>query len=370
MKKLIILFTVMYFVCNANAQDKLITQSGDVKIVYNVEVGANKVFYTLGKKENAPIQQIAKKEVLTIIHSDGTKELFNTGEASTPQPATSPTTPTSSVSTSSTDRHPVVVKQEEYVPVPWTPDEKDLTKKKTAMASYFLYRLKSGSIIADDNVEAECKIGAEKETDPTPFINDYNFYVTIRNKSNKTIYIDLGNTFFVKCGESIVYYTPSSTSTGNGQSAGVGVNLGGIGNALGVGGAAGSVLGAIGVGGSSSKTSVTTSYAQRILAVPPMSQKVLDTKIAFPRGSHFADKKVNIGDSFVFDENNSPINFSSYITYSLIENCAEINSLQLNFYVTQIIGLKRHNGWHGLWWDIEDKLPDWSKKPHFILVTE
>ena len=61
----------------AKAQDKLITQSGDVKIVYNVDVGTNKVFYTLENKKDAPIQQIAKQDVLTIIHPDGSKEILN-----------------------------------------------------------------------------------------------------------------------------------------------------------------------------------------------------------------------------------------------------------------------------------------------------
>ena len=345
MKKLIILLSFLSIAFISQAQDKLITQKGDVKTVYNVEVGPNKVFYTLENKENAPVQQIAKKDVLTIIHPDGSKELF-TGDTSTPKTETPQNAP-STASTPQIDRHPVVVKNGEFVPVKFI-NEKEKAKNKKANAFYAVCQLKNGSVLEDDNIKGEYKIITECEEATFPaFLRYCILQITLQNKTDKTLYIDLGNTFIMRGGEATAYYIPSATSTGNGSSAGGSVNLGGVGNALGVGGAAGSLLGAVNVGGSSSKSSSTTTYAQRVIAIPPGSQKTLEGKFLFPLGSeksynngltNLLVNNLKAGESSEYNEDNSPVNFSSYTSYSFNEECVGTFPLQANFYVKQIIG--------------------------------
>lgn len=361
MKQLIILFTVMFFACNAKAQDKLITQKGDVKIVYNVEVGTSNIFYKLENKENAALQQIHKKDVVMIIHADGSKELFTGDTTSTPK-AETPQNVQPTASISQIDRHPVVVKDENFVPVMFV-DEKEKAKNKKAKTAYMLYQLKNGSYLSDDNLTVECSI----ITDNFYMIPmGFNFSVLLRNKTNKTIYIDLGNIFIMRGGEATAYYIPSATSTGTETSKGGSVNLGSVGSAIGVGGAAGTLLNGVNVGGSSSKSSTTTIYTQRIVAIPPMSQKTLESQSLFPVGSdarynefikteetHTITGKptgvsftklnssiaLKVGESRLFNENNSPIQFAAFIAYSFNENCSETASLQANYYVKQIIGI-------------------------------
>lgn len=404
MKNLLTLFSLFFCVIICEAQDKLITQDGDVKMVYNVEVSSNKIFYTLENKPNAAIQQIAKKEVLMIKHSDGTKELFNTGEdASTPK---TETPQKMKVAEAQSDRHAIMLKNEDFVPVKYI-DDVQKAKGKKANLYYVLYQIKNGSIIEDDNVVASFKvIGYDQDLskkDLTMVPNEditiprwnYSLKVMLQNKTKKTLYIDLGNTFISRGGEATAYYIPSATSTGTETTTGGSVNLGSIGSALNIGGAAGTIMNGVNVGGSSTGISTTTTYSQRVIAIPPMSQKTLESKILFPAGSEplykdfiknktlktimgketpvvyttLANENLNEGESVVFDENSSPINFYSYITYSFDENCNETSYLQANMYVKQILGF-RYNALLGIYSKNYDKFlsPDWKNRTFFMLA--
>lgn len=55
------------------AQDRVITKEGDVMEVYRVDVGSTFIYYTLEDKDDAPLQKIAKADVLMIRKKDGTK---------------------------------------------------------------------------------------------------------------------------------------------------------------------------------------------------------------------------------------------------------------------------------------------------------
>ena len=74
MKKLII-FAYFFLMAgvSASAQDVLITKDGDVKNVYEVEVGTNAVFYKSEDKADAAILRINKTDVYMIKRKDGTK---------------------------------------------------------------------------------------------------------------------------------------------------------------------------------------------------------------------------------------------------------------------------------------------------------
>ena len=88
-------------------------------------------------------------------------------------------------------------------------------------------------------------------------VNMYQNYalgVKVQNKTDHTIYIDLGNTFITRSGEAQAYYVPSSTVTSKGKTAGGSVNLGSVASAVGIGGAVGTLAGGVNVGGSNSAT--------------------------------------------------------------------------------------------------------------------
>ena len=363
MKRRLFLCTALLLMLICNAQDKLITQSGDVKIVYNVEVGSTNIFYKLENRENTPIQQIAKKDVLTIIHHDGTKELFNAGESSTPPSPTVQSTPAAAVAISNDDKavnDSLMTKYNGQL-VAYIND-KVKEKKKTAYLLYLLPGLKKSSLIGNANIEMDIKVGPiDKDW---LFISSLgpDYYITLKNKTDKTIYIDLGKTFFMRGTESSPYYIPSATSSTSGKEGGIGVNVGNVAQALGIGGSIGTIANGVNVGGGVSSSSTTTTYAQRIIAIPPMSTKQLTPQQIFPMGCEslygnliyvqkydkntflasikFENKndELKAGETRLFEENNSPINFGSYITYSFDENCTITNHLNAGFYVHEVIG--------------------------------
>ena len=177
------------------------------------------------------------------------------------------------------------------------------------------------------------------------------------------LYIDLGNTFFVSMGNAFCYYVPTSTTTTNSSSNGGSVNLGSIAGALGVGGAAGTLASGINVGGGSSSSTTSTTYAQRVIALPPMSYVDLPAQfmfehklgviskglvsefqvvylyypeVKFPKNSEKGPMK--FGDRYFYTEEQSPVNFSCVVSYSFAENCSSLNSMTSNLYLKELIG--------------------------------
>lgn len=65
--------------------------------------------------------------------------------------------------------------------------------------------------------------------------------VTVKNKTGQTLYIDLGNTFFIRNMSPSPYYVPSATQTTTSTTTGASINMGAVAGALGVGGRAGTL---------------------------------------------------------------------------------------------------------------------------------
>ena len=196
------------------------------------------------------------------------------------------------------------------------------------------------------------------------------FVVKIKNKSNKTIYIDLGNSFFIRDDNSTAYYIPSSVSNSSGTSSGVGVNLGAVAGALGVGGAVGELAGGVNVGSGKQGGSVSTTYSQRVVAIPPMSTKALSAQPLFLRyGEHgpnvfvYAEKtnddlflvphidlknannkNIRIGETVTYTEQNTPMKFGTYISYSFSENLTDLKNLKVNYFLKSVTGFHRTPG--------------------------
>ncbi len=183
--------------------------------------------------------------------------------------------------------------------------------------------------------------------------NDGRFYeacmnVRIRNKSDRTIYIDLGNTFLTVNDESRCYYTPSSTSVTEGKSSGVGVNLG-----------------LVNVGGGTSSAQTTTTFTQRVIALPPMSAKNLELKqlivAPVPEMAIFCDifenfisprcqldatqyPRVPEGQTWTFGPDDNTLRFSVMVACSFDESCAEPFTLRHGYYVDRTACYKNRLG--------------------------
>ena len=419
MKKLIIFAcSLMMAGVSASAQDVLITQEGDVKKVYDVEVGPSTVFYKEADKADAPTLRIKKADVIMIKRKDGTKYDLGNGNnvVNNSQAAQSPQTQAAAPVATSVSAEAQRLNEEairrvnDYNPKYQGDDTDDRCKRLLCLMGYG----KDSQIINDD-IEIECVTGAldfikfkkgMKEgvsngaaKSDVPF-SDFasksyanpGIKLRVKNKSGKTLYLDLGNTFIMRKGVAMAYYVPSSTSTSNSSSSGMGVNLGAVAGAVGVGGALGTLASGIGVGGSSTSATVNTTYSQRVISVPPMSVKELDVQLMFPNVETYCDGfgiqdyanpnfyflpefsfatkesgNYNNGETHNFSEETSPVKFGFFVSYSDTENCQNEKKLAFNLYLRQIIGFdKKVSDMYAGASLLPKVIPDYKNYPCFV----
>lgn len=377
------------------AQDIMVTQDGDVKTVYVVDIGSTSVFYKTSNTDNAGIQSISKAQIFVLKHADGTK--YDLGSTAT-QAATSAaqTTPETPATLNAPDTHEGVIPASVEVEDAVSEEAKRLNQEliarinnaepkyigeekdrgvKTTKWIFFLLGIGENSTLVNDEVEIAMEIGYIPMYDETGRYNkkglyssgvsewNHAFSVTVKNKTAQTLYIDLGNTFFVRGEMATAYYVPSATSTASTASSGVSVNAGSVAGVLGIGGTVGKLANGINVGGGSSSATVNVTYSQRVIAIPPKSSKILDYKYMFDgyscKGFHVYkwDNKyvpfatyVNLQDSrgkgykykqmekHEFSQSNAPMKFSFFVTYSHTEDCAVTKSMAVDMFVRGMIG--------------------------------
>lgn len=388
MQKIWILITFIFIELglstSALAQDKIITKDGDVLQGWNVEISEKFVFYCTENKADAAIKRMEKDKVLMVKRQDGsTVNLYKDA-----QPAAEQTTATTETATS----EPIMLKvsdlnetakkaNEELIShmndaIVYKPEEgKDDEDANRALIGF---GVKDGSVMDDGNVSISFVLGtmfkAGKKKAPV-FRKDFCYedrldnpavVVRVENKSNRTIYIDLGNSFFVRMGKSICYYVPSSTTTNSSSTSGGAVNLGSIAGAFGVGGVVGTLANGVNVGGSGTNGTSNTTYAQRVISVPPKASYDLNAMYLF--GNEYSEivsglyynyyfsmnpydycltmsykeDKLKNGSHYKYTSENSPIEMSAIVSYSFSENCTDERMMPVNLYMKDLIGIKKN----------------------------
>lgn len=369
---------------SASAQDLIVKKDGSVIQAKVTKIGTSEVEYKKWSNQDGPQYSIAVADILAINYQNGEKETFdNVGANGNSQTAKSEAGGQQSV---------VQVKPENLSPeakaandaliakynasVELNVDEK-LKKKigtKPALNASAVYGIKTNSIVANEDVELIFILGTAKKKRPLGFRwsernrgIDQTIMVNVRNKSSRTIYIDLGNTFYVSAGQSVCYYVPASTTTEQGSQSGISVNLGSVTDALGIGGVAGTLANGINVGGGSTNSNATTTYSQRVVAVPPMGAINLSPQYMFgytPRketkilskglivgGDSYYGSFVSVfflkdsdkgpmllGDRYRYTEENSPLQVSNILAYSFKEDCSSLKSIISSLYLRELIG--------------------------------
>lgn len=356
------------------AQDRVITKEGDVMEVYRVDVGSTFIYYTLEDKDDAPLQKIAKADVLMIRKKDGTK--IDVTAAAT---ATAPAPPAQTGQAAQPGI--VTLKREEltaegkaandalmeklncHVELVLKESKQEDAGKKKANRGFAILGVKQNSIIANEDIEVGMTLGViyqEKKVDVFFPLKVYElFYVSggrfrphirfsVTNKQNKTLYLDLGNTFYISQGQPVCYYIPTSTTTSSASSGGGSLNLGAVAGALGVGGAVGTLASGVSVGGGSSKSTSTTTYSQRVIGIPPHATVQLSPKPLYPDNSYpifnFSSDceggVMMVGDNYTYAEETSPLQMSLILAYSETENCECTKSAPVNLYIRQLLGYR------------------------------
>ena len=406
MKKLIIFACSLMAGISASAQDVLITQEGDVKKVYDVEVGPSTVFYKEADKADAPTLRIKKADVIMIKRKDGTKyDLGNNIVQSSQSTAVAPIQQQNTVSQPASKASVNAASQkrnEELISYSNTYTPEYVEKKGgSAGLLYAIIGYGQDSQLVNDDIEIITKTGRLSYPDglKTKFdvlmgqngINKLTFseklvnwsipamQIHVKNKTNKTIYIDLGNSFFMRNGVAEAYYIPSSSSSSQTDGSGVGVNLGAV------AGAVGTLASGIGVGSSKSNTTVNTTYSQRVIAIPPMSIKSLDSQLLFKSQTcngfnieyypysqvpffafrSSAGPKLQNGEVLNYTRESSPFNWGCMISYSFAEDCSTTSSISFNYYMRSIIGFP-DSIWNGEDVRLVKYIPDYAKAMSFM----
>lgn len=364
------IFLVAAFIYLGNlrtvAQDVLVTKSGDALKVYRVEIGSETVFYQEKQDENAPTKRIRKEDLLIIKYADG--RVVNLTETSTltTSSAVVPAATTKRVSAATMNANTEQIKAYNSIHAHF----KGEAKNKMAKVLYCECAITDDSRICDENVELVYKIQSIS-------VVSNELLVAVRNKTQHTIYIDQGNSFFTSQGVAEPYYVPQVTSTMAGSSSGMSVNAGAVAGTLGIGGALGQLANGVTVGGGVSQGEAVSTFSQRVIAVPPMSTielapkyfanriKSFDNGLAFEITQYCKALKMyssksnffTIGMEKSYDKNNSILSFSNFITYSFDENMTSTYNLNVNFYVSSVVGVKNKatydNG--GAYWGVDDE---------------
>lgn len=382
-KKLLALVALCVAGSYASAQDLIVKKDGSVIKAKVTKIGTSEVEYKKWSNQDGPQYSIAVADILAINYQNGEKETFENVSAGNSQAAKSEAEGQQSI---------VQVKPEDLSPEAKAandaliakynaPVELDITKKQEGKigdricGASAIYGFKNNSLITNDDIEIGFVTGhlfQRKKTEPAEWEEGHGdsnqaLLLSVRNKTQRTLYLDLGNSFFISMGQARCYYTPSSTTTTHGASSGGSVNLGAVAGAMGIGGVAGTLANGINAGGGSTNSTTSTTYSQRIIAVPPMSSVNLPPQYFYGKGERIVTKGlkqaeygrmfvlfpkdskrgiIHFGDRYSYTADNSPLQFSCLIAYSTEETCLSTKSITSNLYLRELIGTVHVATWN------------------------
>lgn len=292
MKKILIMMIAFCIVESLSAQDVIVKRDGSTILSKVLEVNSTDIKYKKFSNQNGPTYTISVSEILSVNYENGEKDTFNNPNS------------TVAIASPTSDLVPAVdyaALQNANLPLVRAYNSNDVeylntdTDKK-AGAMICSLGIKDGSVIETSELKASFSMkkkymvytfssGRVKRsriaeiTDPMQGAEDSSLdmmVVTLKNKTGKTIYVDLGTSYFITGEESTPYYIPTATTTSSSNTSGGSVNMGSVAGALGIGGALGTLAGGLNVGGGSSTSTSTTTYSQRVISIPPMASVSLE----------------------------------------------------------------------------------------------
>lgn len=364
------------------AQDVIVKNDGSTILTKVVEVNPTNIKYKKHSNLNGPIYTLNIEEVLSVNYENGEKEYYgnNNGKGDASSEKNS-----NYIQKNGDARNVELISlyNKHY-------DSVESPSKRGGANRYILiFGMKNTSVISNEDIEISF---LRKKTTITNFeVERITYNINIKNKTNKTIYIDKGNCFKIfDDGNSYCYYESTEHVTiSSSQGQGGSIGLGGITGALGIGGAIGQISSGISIGGGSSSSVSTTYSEQRIVAIPPFGNRNLrEEKIVTVNEAKFMKdsnqklfnkaevfdfvelgksiienpgggskvcvgkedypklnlKKglVGVGDVLNYDENTTPCSISYYITYSTKSDFETYSSVRFDVYLREVIGCGKY----------------------------
>lgn len=368
-RALALVFAGMTAVCTS-AQDMIVKKDGTVIQAKVIKVGTSEVDYKKWSNQNGPQYSIAVADILAINYQNGEKETFEnvSAQPEASKPAAQPTGMTQvTVETLSAEAKAANDAAIEKYNQIYDTDVNEVMKNGNAKEAFMRLGVAEGSVLENEDIAISIATGympyAGEFTPIWPNPCNVGIKFMIQNKTNSTLYLDLGNTFYVSMGQSFGYYVPTSTTTTNSSSSGVGINAGAIAGAMGIGGVAGKLAGGINFGGGSTSGTAVTTFSQRVVAIAPGSTYNLAPQFIFcnePRsispgffcsysrwwGDHyckavFSDEnggRMLNYDLYSYSEQSSPLQLSFVTSYSKNEDFASSSSLHCGLYLMEMYG--------------------------------
>lgn len=393
MKKIVLLIGAMMTFGFAIAQDVLITKEGNSLKVWGTEIGSTAVYYREYQPEDSPIKRINKSELLLVKFQNGEKVIIGSEQDKTSESITQANTEeeTGSKTITIADLSPEAKAENEKLiallnnrdAVKYINEEKKGKKGKTTYLHLFAHFLADeNSVFTNEDVEisiASISFAGISNKKPVELFENrlgecQAFRYSIKNKTNKTIFIDLGRSYFIRNGQASPYYIPTASTSSTSSSSGGSVNLGAITGALGVGGVVNTLASGVNIGGGNTNGMTNTVYSQRIVSIPPMStlslepQKLsvpgckwpteveidecfsndnsegLDLLIKREKGEFFS-----VGHFVELNRETTPLKFGNFISYSFTEDFKAIKSIKQDVYLARLVALNEVLYWNKIY---------------------
>ena len=346
--KIIVLLLLSIMPLIANAQDVIVRRDGTTILSKVLEVNTSEIKYKRFSNQQGPLYIIEKAEVMSINYESGEKDTFDAQPASNNNQSTQDNNAPRYIEKKPDKRNNELIL---LYDTHCTPTDKIHKNNNDANSCYTIWRVTPSSVMSNDEIEVRF-IKSDILIGGIVIL----YHITIYNKTDRTIYVDKGNSFkIVENGESYCYYDPSEqTSISHGSGSGASIGVGSIIGALGVGGTIGTLAGGIAVGRGKG-TSVTTTYnQQRFLAIPPRGKinlsnfkqmeeppyKIIENEEYFITFNNTKRGLIKNGEVLTYDSDNSIEKIKYTITYSTNSNFTTYSTLNFEVFLYQMIGLK------------------------------
>ncbi len=355
------LFFLFLFCClNLCSQDVIVKKDGSTILSKILEISPEFVKYKKWKNLQGPTYSIYIKDILSINYENGEKEVFGNNEK---QEELVDVIQREVVNVKNSERNQTLLDLYNRNYQPTVAIERK--KAKEARQCISIYGIKENSLISNDEIEMRIERGKDKDPNGGESIC---FFIILENKTDRNIYIDLGNSFRInEDGTFQCYYNTEQISATLGGNSGGGIGLGSVAGVLGVDGKIGQLANGVTLGGMTNSAVTKTYSMDRIIIIPPYAKKKLtDNKYLKVKKERFlsdADFEkveqaenfrdiislkipkgiVDIGKSAFFTEDQSPYQRKYIITYSANKSFQSYSTLNATVYLRQVIGVPSWN---------------------------
>lgn len=345
----------------ASAQDVIVKRDGGTVISKVLEIDETSVKYKKASNVDGPTYTIKISEIQSINYENGERETFdNVSEGNAAKNANALQGYVEKPA-DARNAEILALHNREYGVTEKV--AKKAKKESPAKVWAVILGVKQSSVMSNEDIEMTFR--REVVTAMDGIGADVVYCISLKNKTDRPIYIDRGRCFRIGSdGNSLCYFEDSEQTTISvGGGSGSSVNLGGVAGALGVGGAVGQLANGVSVGGGSSHSVSTTYQKQRFIAIPPHGSRNLteEKRVQTQKGNLIKDDKyqlvenaetfesvsenglkrgfANIGQTIMMEEEEIPWNMEYIISYSTDENFLTYSSLKAKMYIHEIIGM-------------------------------